>query len=292
MIEIQAKTLLSRNKSPDDWFCCEYTYNLYRGCQHGCIYCDSRSRCFGIDNFETVRVKVNAVDVLRRELRRKPPGLVIGAGAMSDPYVPIESRYGLSRKALELLCTYEQGVHLVTKSDLVVRDADLLRRAADVHATVAFTITAADDELAGLVEPGAPSSTRRFAAMAELAAAGVTTGVALMPVLPFIQDSERNLTRIVELTAAAGGSFVVCYAGMTMREGQREYFYTCLDRLFPGLRARYERTYGDRYSCSCPNAAELAAAVTAACRRHGLMASMKEFAAAMRPRRPEQLRFF
>lgn len=285
--------MLSRTKTPGDWFGVNFGFNIYRGCSHRCIYCDSRSECYGIEDFETVQVKTNAIDLLRRELRSKPPGTVIGTGAMSDPYVHAETRYGLTARALELLAARELGIHIVTKSDLIVRDLEVLRRLARVHATVAFTVTAADEGLARVVEPGAPGPERRFAAMAQLAAgAGVTVGVTLMPVLPFVQDSVENVVSIVDRCAAAGGRFVIAWFGMTLRDRQREHYYGELDKHFPGVRARYEAAFGSRYSAACPDAGVLHREFVGACARHGLIYSMSELVAAVRPRAPRQERLF
>ena len=272
--EIQARTLLSSNREPDPWFGLRYNMNLYRGCQHQCIYCDSRSECYGIDDFDDIQVKANALELLPRELAAKRERGTIGFGAMNDCYMPVEAECELTRRALELIAARGFPVHLLTKSDLVLRDRDLLSRIAAVYAAVTFTITTTDDDLARQIEPGAPAPTARLAAMAQLAADGILTGTALMPVLPFIEDSDANVAAVVEATAEAGGQYVLAAFGLTMRAGQREHFYTQLDRRFPGLRKRYESAYGDRYECPSPRAARLAERFEADCRRLGLATSM------------------
>ena len=180
--EIQSKTILNHVKQPEPYFGLKYNLNLYRGCQHQCIYCDSRSECYQIENFADIHVKVNAIDLLTDALPRKRVRGTIGFGSMNDPYMPIERQYQLTRRALEVIAQHQFPVHMITKSDLVLRDLDLLREINQIYASVSFTITAADDELAKKVEPGAPPSSARFAAMRTLADAGIHTGIIVMPV--------------------------------------------------------------------------------------------------------------
>ena len=263
---IEAKTLLSSSKEPDPWFGIKYTMNLFRGCQHHCIYCDSRSQCYGIADFDgEVLVKANAPELLRRELRSKRVKGYIGTGAMNDPYMPAERRLELTRRALAVIAEQRFPVHVLTKSDLVLRDLDLLLAidaaagGATPGAVVSITITTADDALARQLEPSAPSPSARFAALARLAAAGICTGVLLMPVLPFLEDDPANIRAIVERAAAAGAHHVIPAWGVTLRDRQRDYFYAQLDQRFPGLRARYERTFGERYFAPSPAADQLEA---------------------------------
>ena len=256
---VPAKTILHRNKSAD-WFGADYTVNLYRGCCHGCIYCDSRSDCYGIEDFDRVRAKKDALNILRDELRRKVrPGLV-SMGAMSDPYNPFEETELLTRRSLELIDTYGFGVAVATKSDLIVRDIDSYQRIA-AHSPVVckLTVTTADEDLAAKVEPGAPSPERRLAAVKKLADAGLFAGILLMPVLPFLEDSWEQVEGVLEGAAAAGAKFVYPAFGMTTRDGQREHYYRALETAFPGqgLAERCRARYGMRYQCISPNAAEL-----------------------------------
>jgi DNA repair photolyase len=255
--EIQARALLSSARRPDPWFGIRYTMNLYRGCQHQCIYCDSRSECYQIEDFADISVKVNALDLLRKELASKRQKGVVGAGSMNDPYMPLEAERNLTGRALAIIAGMRFPVHIITKSDLVLRDADILSEINQVYAAVSFTITTADDDLSRKVEPGAPPSSRRFAAMAALAARGIVAGVTMMPILPFIEDTEENVAEIVRQAAAAGARYILPAFGMTLRDRQRAYYYAQLDRLFPGARGDYERRYGERYSCASPRAARL-----------------------------------
>ncbi len=269
--EIQARTLLSSHAHPDPWFGLRYTFNIYRGCQHGCIYCDSRSLCYGIEDFDEILVKVNALERLADELPRKRIKGLVGTGSMSDPYGPVEADLRLTRGALEIVARHGFPLHLITKSDLVVRDADLLARiAADTACYVSFTITTTDDALAEIVEPRAPSPARRLAAIRALSAAGVTTGVTLMPVLPYLEDTEENVRDVVIGAAEAGATYVIPAFSMTMRDRQRDYYYAALDRHWPGLSERYRRRYGERYDCPSDRAPRLQQLFAELVARYGL----------------------
>ncbi len=262
--------LLSRLKNPDPIFGVKYTMNLYRGCEHQCIYCDSRSECYQIEDFSDILVKVNAIELLEKELAGKRQKGVIGTGAMSDAYIPLEAKYNLTRRALVVIARRRFPVHIVTKSDLVLRDLEILREINKVRASVSFTITTADDDLGYKLEPGAPAVSQRFGAMQALAANGILTGVTMMPILPFIEDSEDNIRQIVSRAHDCGARYILPWFAVTLRDRQRVHFYAQLDRLFPGLRERYESTYGERYECTVPNAGRLIALFEELCARYGL----------------------
>ncbi len=250
--EIETRTILNYVKQPDPYFGLKYNMNLYRGCQHQCIYCDSRSECYQLGDLANIRVKVNATDLLEEALSRKRVRGTIGFGSMNDPYMPVERTYALTRRALEVVARHRFPVHIITKSDLVVRDLDLLQEINQVYAAISFTITAGEDDLARRVEPGAPSTSARLAAMQALSTAGIHTGVTMMPILPFIEDTPENITQIVTLAQAAGAEYILPWFGMSLRAGSRDYYYQKLDRLFPGIKARYIRQYGSRYECNSP----------------------------------------
>lgn len=292
---IPAKHLLIRSKSTE-WFGTDHTLNLYRGCCHGCIYCDSRSSCYHIPDFDRVTAKADALRILRDELQRKVRPAFIGMGAMSDPYNPFEGELQLTRHALELIDAYQCGVTIATKSDLILRDIDLLQFIA-AHSPVIckITVTTTDDSLAAKVEPRAPSPTRRLEAVKALSQAGLFTGILLMPVLPFLEDSPKNIRSVVDAAAQAGAKFVYAALGVTMREGQREHFLQALDRSFPGqdLSRRYLSRYGSRYQCASPRAGQLWQLFTQRCRERGLLYDMKHIiSAAKRPYADTQLTFF
>ena len=277
--EIQAKTLLARVKGPDDWFGLYYNMNLYRGCQHQCIYCDSRSECYQIEDFDhDVLVKANAIELLRSELAGKRLVGTIGTGSMNDPYMPLEAEIRLTRRALEVIAGFGFPVHAITKSDLVLRDLDLLEEISrKTYAAVTFTVTTAEDALSRRLEPGAPVSSRRLAAMKTLSGTGLLTGLTLMPVLPFIEDSEENLRQIITLAAENGARYILPAFGMTLRDRQRTYYYEKLDRFFPGLRPRYESTFGQRYSAPAQNAGRLGKVCDDLCREVGIPTKMPVF---------------
>ncbi len=292
MQSIPAKTIVTRTKS-EEWFGARYNMNIYRGCCHGCIYCDSRSSCYRNPDFDTVKVKENALEIIRGDLRRKVQKGVVATGAMSDPYNPFEQQLKLTRHALELLWAYGFGAAVDTKSDLIVRDRDILSDIAEqMPVLVKFSITAADEETAAKIEPHAPSTARRFAAMEQLAGAGLFTGLLLMPVLPGITDSRENIRELIHRAAAAGARFVYTYPGLTMREGQREYFYAALDREYPGFSARYQRRYGGRYHCPAPGAKALWELCQEESARLGLLTDMRGIIAASRQGYGEQLSLF
>ncbi len=285
--QIQAKVLLSHVKQPDDWFGLKYNMNLYRGCQHRCIYCDSRSECYRIDHFDSeVLVKANAIDLLRKELASKRVKGTIGTGSMNDPYMPLEAEVNLTGRALAVIAEFRFPVHVMTKSDLVLRDLDMLCRINRVYAAVSFTITTADDELGQKLEPGASLVSDRFRAMRILADHGIRTGVTMMPLLPFIEDDEENVQRIVEQAHAHGASYVIPWFGMSLRDRQRAYYYDRLDELFPGLRYRYERIFGDRYTCTSPKFKRLARVFEDLCEQRGIATRME------RHQRLTQMRLF
>lgn len=287
--EIQGKVLLSHVKNaPDPWFGLTYTINLYRGCQHQCIYCDSRSACYRIENFKDILVKVNAIDLLQRELATKRIKGTIGTGAMNDPYMPVEKQYNLTRRALIQIAHYRFPVHVITKSTLVLRDIDVLKSISQVYATVSFSITTANDRLAKQIEPGASKASERFDAMAQLAQHGIATGVTMMPLLPFIEDYEDNVRTILTRARDSGASYVIPNFGVTLRDRQRVYYYDKLDKLFPGLRKSYERRYGTRYYCAVPKAGKLAELFKEICAEYGIATRLTPY----EPETAEQLSLF
>ena len=292
---IPAKHILIRSKSTA-WFGTDHTVNLYRGCCHGCLYCDSRSDCYRNPDFDRVTAKSDALRILRDELARKVRPAFIAMGAMSDPYTPFEEELLLTRHALELIDAYDCGVSVDTKSDLIVRDIDLYQ-SIQAHSPVIckLTVTTVDEDLAAKVEPRAPSPARRLAAIRSLAQAGVFCGVLLMPVLPFLEDRPEQVLSVVDRSADAGAKFIYPGFGVTMRQGQREYFLRELDRAFPEehLSRRYLARYGDRYRCPSPRARELWEVFTARCRERGLLYQMPHIvSAATRGYGDRQLTFF
>lgn len=290
---IPAKHLLHRNRSTE-WFGTDHTMNLYRGCCHGCLYCDSRSSCYQNPDFDRVKVKADALRILRDDLARKVRPAFIAMGSMSDPYNPFEEELQLTRHALELIDAYQCGVAVATKGGLITRDLDLYQ-SIQSHSPVIckLTVTTTDANLAAKIEPHAPPPGRRLEALETLAGVGVFAGVLLMPVLPFVEDSAENVLSVVDSAARAGARFVYAAFGVTMRDGQREYFLNGLDRVFPGEGERYRKKYGSRYYCASPRAGELWEIFSARCRELGLLYEMRHIiSAATRSCGDRQLSFF
>lgn len=276
----------------EEFYHADWNMNLYRGCSHGCIYCDSRSACYGISRFDAVRPKADALALLEKELRGKRRTGVITMGAMSDPYNPLEERLALTRGALLLMKRYGFGAAFTTKSALCRRDADLLAeigRSAPVCARL--TVTCAEDDLCRRIEPHVSVTSERFAAMRNLAEAGVFTGTWLNPVLPCLTDTEENIRRIVQMTADSGGRFVVCFFGMTLRTGNREYYFDALQRAFPGVREHYLREYGNAYEIPAREAEGLYGAFKDECRKQGLLWRFGDINREMMARMPVQTSF-
>ena len=273
---ISAKSILQRANNGDKWFGIDYNMNLYKGCSHGCIYCDSRSNCYQIEEFDRVRAKENEICILQQELKRKRKKGVIGIGAMSDTYNPLEKQYEITRKALELISYHKFGVSIETKSDLIIRDTDLLKKIntqADV--ILKFTITTSDDSLSKMIEPGVCVSSKRLEAMRILSNEGIFVGTLLTPIIPFITDSEENIRKVISLSAKNGAKFVFSMGGVTLRDNQREYFFQALDRLFPGIKEKYIRNYGNQYFCSSVNK-KLNYIFRDECKKYGLLYKMED----------------
>ncbi len=248
--------------------------NLYRGCTHGCIYCDSRSRCYQFSHpFEDVEVKANAPELLERALRAKRKRCMIGTGSMSDPYMPCEEELRLTRRCLELLWRYGFGAVVQTKSDRVLRDIDLWEQIQkSTRGVVQMTVTTYEEELCKKLEPGVCTSSRRFEVLQRLQERGIPTVVWLSPILPFLNDTKENVLSILRDCHQTGVKGIVCFGmGVTLREGSREYFYAALDRHFPGLKERYIRTYGNAYVVPSPRQEELMALLESFCQSHGML---------------------
>ena len=248
--------------------------NLYRGCSHGCIYCDSRSKCYQMNHaFEDIEVKENAVALLEDALKRKRQKCMIGMGSMTDPYIPLEMELEHVRESLKLIERYGFGVTLITKSDRILRDLDLLKKINEkTKCVVQMTLTNIDDELSKKLEPGVCTTTRRFEVLNKLRDAGIPTVVWMTPILPFINDTKENVSGLLDMYIEAKVKGIICFGmGLTLRDGNREYFYDNLDRLFPGVKEKYIRTYGNQYEISSPNHHELWRMFHQKCAQHNIM---------------------
>ncbi len=273
---IKAKTILTKVKDGDSWYGVDYNMNLYRGCSHGCIYCDSRSSCYHINQFDEVRGKENALFLLEKELIKNKKG-VVGIGAMSDTYNPQEKKQEITRKALALISKYGYGVSIDTKSDLILRDLDLLKEINHKNnVIVKFTITTPKNHLSKIIEPRVCSSSKRLEAIKKLSDNGIYVGIMLNPVLPFLNDKEEDIRNLVFLAHQAGAKFITSYMGMTLRDNQRDYYYEKLDIHFKGLKEKYQQIYIDSYYCSVLNAKGLWHVLKEECEKHNILYDMKD----------------
>jgi len=257
--EIDAKHILFKSKNPSDWFGVDYYINIYRGYMHACIYCDTRSDCYQVENFdEDIYIKKNAIDLLRKELSSKKQKGTIGFGSMSDAYVPIERKYQLTRAAIEVIKEFKYSVFILTKSDLIIRDLDLLTDINnESYACVAFTITTYLDDVARKIEPNAPLPSERFKAMRVLADSGIKVGVMMWPILSFVLDNEHNIKTTMEKAKEHGASFIIPCFGVTLRDKQRDYYYKKLDEHFIGTKDKYIKKYKNNYFCPINNEAKI-----------------------------------
>jgi DNA repair photolyase len=259
--------------------------NLSRGCVHGCIYCDARSVCYQILHpFEDVEIKVNAPRLLEDKLRRKRQPCMIGTGAMSDPYIPITESLANTRACLEIIERYGCGLAIQTKSDLILRDLDLLKRInKKAKCIVEITLTTFDESLCAIIEPNVCATRRRFDVLETMRDAGIETVVWLCPILPFINDTEENLRGILDYCVRAGVWGILNFGiGLTLREGDREYFYEKLDAHFPGLKETYRRTYGDSYQVTSGSNNRLMGIFFDTCAAHNIVCNNDEIFAHMR----------
>ena len=256
-----------------------YGMNIYRGCTHGCIYCDSRSRCYHFTHpFEDIEVKQNAPELLEKALRSKRKKCMIGTGSMSDPYMHCEENLRLTRRCLEIILKNGFGLAIQTKSDRILRDIDLLSEInRSAKCVVQITLTTYDDDLCRIIEPNVCDTKRRIEVLEEMQKRGIPTIVWLTPILPFINDTKENITAILNECVRVGVKGVIDFGmGMTLREGDREYYYAALDKHFPGMKERYLKRYGNAYELPSPNAKELTELFRSICNDNGILSNPDE----------------
>ncbi len=287
---VDAKGILTGNSG-------YYGMNIYRGCSHGCIYCDSRSKCYQFTHpFEDVEVKRNAPELLEKALRSKRKRCMIGTGAMSDPYMHCEEDLRLTRKCLEIINKYGFGAAIQTKSDRILQDIDLLHEInKSAKCVVQITLTTYDDDLCSILEPHVCNTKRRIEVLEKMQERNIPTIVWLTPILPFINDTEENITSIMNECVRAGVKGIIDFGmGLTLREGDREYYYAALDRCFPGLKQRYIHTYRNSYELPSPDAKELTAIYKRICKENGMMSTPDECFRYMRefPEKQSQISIF
>ena len=286
----EAKTLLSGSGA-------SYGMNIYRGCTHGCVYCDSRSSCYHFTHpFEDVEVKINAPELLEKALSSKRRRCMIGTGSMSDPYMHCEEKLGLTRRCLEIILKYGCGAAIQTKSDRILRDIDLLDEInREAKCVVQMTLTTWDDELCAKLEPNVCNTKRRVEVLREMRERGIPTVVWLSPLLPFINDTEENISAILQACADAGVKGIICFGmGLTLRDGDREYYYAALDRHFPGLKKKYIERYANAYELPSPDNARLMGLFNSFCEERGILHTPEECFAWMRelPEKYTQISMF
>lgn len=284
---VEAKGILSQSNG----------INIYRGCTHGCIYCDSRSSCYGFTHdFEDIEVKKNAPELLEKALRSKRKPCMIGTGAMCDPYMHCEDELNLTRTCLEIIERYGFGVAVQTKSERILRDLDILKRINEkAKCVVQMTLTTYDEKLCRILEPNVSTTAQRFRTLEIFRDNGIPTVVWLSPILPFINDTKENINGILDYCIKAGVRGIICFGmGVTLREGDREYFYAALDRHFPGFREKYHKRYGLSYELNSDNNSELMALFRKRCSEHGIMNSVDECFAYLHefPEKYEQLSLY
>ncbi|MBR1708568.1 MAG: radical SAM protein [Clostridia bacterium] len=261
---VNAKSLLTRWNG----------MNIYRGCSHGCVYCDSRSDCYQFTHpFEDIEVKQNAPELLEKILRSRKKKIMISSGSMCDPYQPCEKELRLTRKCLELVDQYGFGATVITKSDLVLRDTDLFCSINQkAKAVVQMSLTIADEGLSQKLEPGVCNTHRRYEVLKEFEKNGVPTVVWMSPLLPFLTDTRENVETILDYCFDAGVKGIICFdIGMTLRSGNREYYYRALDKLLPGLSAKYKETYGNCYEVVSDHNEELMKMFHTECEKRGVL---------------------
>lgn len=277
---IPAKTIVSGYKENPNWFGINYGMNIYKGCCHGCIYCDSRSNCYQIIEFDRVRIKENSTEIIKKELKSKKTKGVVGTGAMSDPYNPFEEKFMLTREALKAVDENRFGISIATKSDLVTRDIDILKKIQSHSPTIIkITITTYDDNLCKKVERNVCPTSKRFEALKNLSDNGIYAGVLLMPILPFINDNEDNIKNIIKKAYESGAKFVFTYGlGVTLRQNQREYYFEQLRKIFPdeNLDKKYEKIYGESYENGARNYEHLCNVFKEECEKYNLLYKMKD----------------
>lgn len=263
MREVWSKSILNKNNM-----------NIYRGCSHGCIYCDSRSQCYGMtDTFEDIEVKINAPQLLEEALSKKRNKCVITTGAMTDPYIPLEGTLKNMRQCLEIIERKGFGVAVLTKSDLILRDIDLLARINEkAKCVVQMTLTTFDEALCNKLEPHVATTKRRFEVLMEMKKTGIPTIVWMCPILPYINDSQENVEGLLAYCKEAGVKGILSFgAGMTLREGNREYFYQQLEHSFPEMKQRYSDTFGRAYGIRGPRSRKLERIISDFCKTNNML---------------------
>lgn len=276
---IEGKRLVSSYRENEFWFGENFNLNIYKGCSHGCIYCDSRSSCYGVLDFDTVRAKKDSTRIIEEYLKKKRKKGVVGTGAMSDPYNPYEKKYELTREALKIIDKYNFGVGIATKSALISRDIDILKKiACHSEVIVKITITTFDDDLSSSIERSVSKPSERFKALKELNENGIYSGILLMPILPFINDTKENILNIVKKASECKAKFIYTFGfGVTLRHNQREYYYKAINDIFGDeIVEKYKKEFGENYVCNSPKSKELYEIFENECEKYGILYKMQD----------------
>ncbi len=274
---VKTRTIMTKSNQGIKWFGIDYHMNLYKGCSFGCIYCDSRSDCYHIPDFDIVKTKVDALKILEQELSSKSYRGVVSFGTLSDPYNFEEENLKLTRNALKLIEKYGFGVSIDTKSDLILRDIDLLKKIAEKNSVIIkMSICTSDDEMAKKLEPNVISSTKRFEVIKKIRDANLYCGVLMTPVLPFLTDTEENIRSIIKKSKVVGAKFIYTKMGVNLKTNQKQYYYNKLDELFPGLSEDYESVYRNRYFCTSLQYRHLFELFLKLCHDNGILTEMDE----------------
>ena len=253
--------------------------NIYRGCTHGCIYCDARSKCYQMNHeFEDIEVKINGPELLEKALKVKRKKCMIGTGAMSDPYIHLEEKLNNTRRCLEIIDKYEFGLAIQTKSNRILRDLDLLKSINEKSkCVVQMTLTTYDEELCKILEPNVSTTKERFEVLKIMRDNKIPTIVWVSPILPYINDTEDNIRGILNYCIEAKVKGIVCFGmGLTLREGNREYFYKKLDENFKGLKEKYIKEYGYSYEIASKNSNKLMKIIKDTCMENNIMINIDE----------------
>lgn len=285
---VKTRTIMTKSDQGMHWFGIDYHMNLYRGCSFGCIYCDSRSEAYHIKNFDEIKGKANALEILEEELSSKHFKGVVSFGTLSDPYNLKEEKYEFTRGALKLIEKYGFGVSIDTKSDLILRDIDLLKKINENNnVIVKFTITTPKDELSKKIEPHVCMTSKRLEAIKKLSDKGIFVGIMMNPVLPFLTAKEEDIKELVKLAYEHGAKFIHTFMSMTLRENQRDYYFQKLDKHFFGLKEKYQKFYGNRYNCPIPNSKKIYKIFIKECQKYGILYDMTEIIQTYKKERKE-----
>lgn len=276
--EIEAKSIIQNKADKKNiWFGFDYNMNLYQGCHHGCIYCDSRSDCYNIIDFDQVKIKKNVISLLSKELCSKKRKGVIAIGAMSDPYNHYEQQLKITHQALNIINQTGFGVMLTTKSHTIINDIDLLKQINTKQSVlVCITVTCSNDKLSKIIEPHVSPSSKRFEALKKLRQNNIYSGIIMAPVLPFINDTPENIRQLVHQAYLANANFIYPMFGVTLRNNQREYFFNQLDLHFPGIKKQYIDQFGNNYLCNSPRIHELKKIFISECSRYKIAYKMSD----------------